>query len=597
VQIKEFTEDDYKGVTPYEYCYQYNNNKFELEKVLHILSVQAKKNGITNFKAMYKAYVQSQKNTNKEAKTGNITDFTGQQIELNSGKWNADDMGVSFKNSDGIEEFACEHPIIINERLFNIDTNTERVNLAFSRGRKWRNIIVSKSIIANSRKIIDLADMGVGVTSENAKYLVTYLHDLENENYTDIPEKKCCSRLGWIDGEGFSPYCSELTFDGDMNLASLFNAIHEKGNFEKWKKEIIENCNFNFINKIIIGASLSSVLISKLGINNYFLHLWADTETAKTVSIMLGASVWGNPELGKYIQTWNSTGVGKERFAAIANSLPVFFDELQIVTEKKQFDREIYELCEGVGRLRGNKFGGTDTTATWRTCFLSTGEKPILNENSGGGATNRIIEIECLEKLVVDGKKTCDIIKNNYGYAGKLFVEHIKNTNIELINNKYIENYKKIQEKTEKQTQIGAVILTAFELSKELIFDNKINLTADEVAQFLNAKENLSPNIKYYNILFDWITQNSKKFTNKDNTGDIFGKMDKGICYIIKSVFDNMCKEKSIHPTALLSWMKNNKKISLSDKKTTTPIRINGILTRCVAVYIDNIEDSENPFE
>jgi hypothetical protein len=253
-------------------------------------------------------------------------------------------------------------------------------------------------------------------------------------------------------------------------------------------------------------------------------------------------------------------------------------------------------LCEGVGRLRGNKFGGTDTTATWRTCFLSTGEKPILNENSGGGATNRIIEIECLEKLVVDGKKTCDIIKNNYGYAGKLFIDYLKNIDIESINNKYIENYKKIQEKTEKQTQIGAVILTAFELAREIIFDNKINLTSDEVAQFLNAKENLSPNLKYYNILFDWITQNSKKFTNKDNSGDIFGKLEDGMCYIIKSVFDAMCKEKSIHPTALISWMKNNNKIRLStDNKTTTPVRINGILTRCVAVYIDNF-DCEHPF-
>ena len=74
-------------------------------------------------------------------------------------------------------------------------------------------------------------------------------------------------------------------------------------------------------------------------------------------------------------------------------------DELQIINERKDFEKEIYMLTEGVGRSRGNKTGGLDHTPTWRNCIMTTGEKPILTSSSGGGAVNRVIEVECKEKF------------------------------------------------------------------------------------------------------------------------------------------------------------------------------------------------------
>ena len=68
--------------------------------------------------------------------------------------------------------------------------------------------------IASQNLIVDLANHGIAVTSENARYLVRFLHDVENLNYDRIPEKKSVSRLGWIGAEGFSPYVEGLIFDG-----------------------------------------------------------------------------------------------------------------------------------------------------------------------------------------------------------------------------------------------------------------------------------------------------------------------------------------------------------------------------------------------
>lgn len=45
-----------------------------------------------------------------------------------------------------------------------------------------------------------------------------------------------------------------------------------------------------------------------------FVHLWGvESGTGKTVALMLAASVWGNPAIGQYVQTFNATQVGHEK--------------------------------------------------------------------------------------------------------------------------------------------------------------------------------------------------------------------------------------------------------------------------------------------
>ena len=44
--------------------------------------------------------------------------------------------------------------------------------------------------------------------------------------------------------------------------------------------------------------------------------------------LMLAASVWANPEMGKYIHTFNSTAVAQELSASFVNSLPLIFNHL-----------------------------------------------------------------------------------------------------------------------------------------------------------------------------------------------------------------------------------------------------------------------------
>lgn len=111
-----------------------------------------------------------------------------------------------------------------------------------------------------------------------------------------------------------------------------------------------------------------------------------------------------------------------EKTAAFFNNLPLFLDELQIVSERKDFEKEIYMLTEGAGKTRGNKAGGVDLTPTWKNCIITTGEKPILTAKSGGGASNRVIEVECKEKFFNNPRAAANLVKANYGFLGKAFV-------------------------------------------------------------------------------------------------------------------------------------------------------------------------------
>lgn len=587
MQYQEFTAEQFEKTDPFEYAYQFNKNKFQLEKILHNLSVQAKKNGINNFKSLYKAYVVGQKEE-KNVKTGNVTDFTGQPSEMITGKWKADDGGVSCFDADGVELFACEHPITITERLTSIDTGIEKLKLNYSRAYRWRNVIVPKSTIANSRKIIELSDLGIGVTSENARLLVTYLHDLENENYADIPEKKCCGRLGWIDEEGFAPYCGHLEFDGDPNLQGSFSSIKECGSYDTWLELARKSRKFNVVTKIMLAASFASVLVKPLGGLVFFVHMWGGTEVGKTVGLMLASSVWASPELGKYIQSFNSTVVGRERMAAFYNNMPLIMDELQVIKDKKSFDHDIYTLTEGAGKTRGNKNGGTDITPTWANCILSNGEMPITNSGSGGGAVNRILEIECKEALFQNPAEACEIMRKNYGHAGKKFIEALQRDGMiaeaQLIYKKFYDQLSK-NDTTQKQAMAGALVLTADEIISGLFFDDTA-LTADDIKGFLQSKKDVSANERGYDYLCNWVSQNSNRF--RAESQDIYGKIEGDMAYILANVFTEACNSGGYNDTALRSFLKDNGKIIADNGRTTKKSRINGISSWCVCLVLND---------
>jgi uncharacterized protein (DUF927 family) len=604
--IPEFKAEDFLlSSAPYEWLYKYKKDAFEHERMLTLMCSYAKSVGVSNFKKLYAQYTTSLKQAIADVYVNNATDFSGQPLELDAGDWQCDDYGVSIKTGFG-EEQACYHPIMPVERLVNIDTGEEKVVLAYSKGKKWRTVVVSKDITANANKITQLAARGIAVTSENSRLMVRYLSDIESLNYERIPEHNSVTRLGYIKGEGFSPYVDNLVFDGDLSFKNLYQSVSSAGDFEKWI-ETAQECRADSISaKIILAASFASVLVQPLNTLPFFVHLWGvDSGTGKTVGLMLAASVWGNPERGQYVQTFNATEVGHERLAAFLNSLPMCIDELQLAKDKRgNTNFNIYSLAQGVGRTRGNKSGGLDITPTWGNCILTTGESPLAVYSDGAGALNRVIEIECKSdcKVISNGIKVSGTLKKNYGFAGRKFIETLTNNpQIDILQSEYNRLFAEFQSKdaTEKQAMAAALIVLADKLATTMFFDDK-PLTVDEVSEFLKTASMVSLGQRGYDFLCGWISQNVNRFNaGEENTGEVFGIIEEdkaGVewAFINAKKFRDVVESEGISSQSLLSWLKEKRLIKYTDikgnKHNTVQRRIKNTVTRCIALQLPTEE-------
>lgn len=605
-QIPEFTKNDFLMTTaPYEWLYSHKDNRFVLKQFINRMSAQAKSVGVNNLTGLFNAYVASLKSQGQESiPGGNRTDFTGQEMELDCGSWEATDEGIFGTDKVGFPITACYHPIMPVQRLVNIDTNVHKVKLAYSLGRRWSSIIEDRSVISDSRAIISLSRYGIAVNSENAKHLVRYLSEVEQLNYDLIPEVSSVGRLGWIDDYGFSPYAGDLVFDGEEEYRTRFESIKFRGDRQKW----IECCKTvrsgktkgAVIARIMLAASFASALVKPCNCLPFFVHLWGGSETGKTVGLLLAASVWADPEIGKYIQTFNATDVSKELGAAFYNSLPLILDELQLVKDnRKDFDRMIYQLSEGVGRTRGKKTGGLQKTPTWRNCVLTTGEHPIISPSSGAGAINRTLEIDCHDIHLFDDPKWVAVtLYNNYGFAGREFVER-------LMDDKAIEDARSLQaamqddlktdDTMDKQTASAALILAADRMIERQFFQDGILLQPSDIAPYLVSKQTVNQNARALQYIYDQVNINAGRFSPEfSSNGEVWGDQDDQYIYIIKSKFDQLLQDEGYNASAFIGWAKNQGILCCgTDGRPTKVKKILGKSARCVWIKCQNYANQE----
>ena len=599
-EFRDYTKKDFlEGTEPFEILYKHREDEFVLMQLVEQMSEVATSVGVKGFKTMFKRYCEAQKKAETGRYIANATNFDRQPLELDCGEWIANDNGI-WGNSMMGPVLACIHPIMPIMRLVNIDTNTEKLQLAYRKGGVWKKTIADKRTLAAASSIITLADVGVAVNSENAKHLVRFLHDAENLNYDRIEEKNSVGRLGWVEDYGFSPYVENLVFDGDAACKGLFESVKSNGSFETWLQLAKEVRKESVYGRILMAASFASVLVKPLNCLPFFLHLWGGTEAGKTVGEMLAASLWADPRVGRYIQTFNSTVVGKERAAAFVGNLPLILDELQIANGQGSFDKDIYMLSEGVGRTRGNKQGGVDMTPTWSNCIITNGEMPLASTASGGGAVNRIIEIECEEALFKNPKHVADTLLENYGFAGKMGLDWLTEYDPEFVTVRqlyriYMQEFDK-KDTTGKQSMAMSLILVGDFVLTNAVFHDDMALKPEDVQKFLKTKQEVSVHERAYEYIYQTLVANKHRFGETDNDrNEVWGTTDENYFYVIRNYFEQICKDGGFNSKALLSWMKRTGKIEVSKKGNTKMKRVNGEPIHCV--WIIKPKDENDGFE
>jgi len=563
----------------------------------------------TEFREMVAAYKRVEKEMKRqkreESKTpsylDNWTNFSGPYDNMQCKEWLATENGICLRNpSTGYTDIlACYHPILPIERLKNLETGEEQIKLAYKRNGRWEEIIVPKTMVTSANKIVSLSGRGISVTSENAKYLVRYLADVENANEEHIAVQYSTSKLGWIRG-GFLPYDTEIVFDGDARFRQIYESIGQAGSRIKWFDHVSTLRKAGRIEvKFMLAAAFSSVLVQPLGGLPYFVDLWGETEGGKTVSLMVAASVWADPDESAYIKDYKGTEVGLEAICDLLNNLPLILDDSSKKNRKIEdnFEGLVYDLCSGKGKTRSNKDLGLNRENHWKNCILTNGERPLSSYVTQGGAINRILEIECGERVFESPGNTAELVKCNYGHAGQEFIEVIKELGTDKIREIQQEFSRQLanDEKMQKQSLSLSIVLTADKIATDYLFKDGQYISLEEAKEVLVDRNELSDNERCYQFILDKVAMNPSRFDPQNEITEKWGVIENGYAIIHATAFTTLCKEGGFSRASFLSWANRKDLIQTENngKRLDKSKSFKGNKMRCVFLKLSDNSDKD----
>ena len=537
VDYSNVSKKEMIGMRFYESLYAIKNEN-RRQYAVSVAEQRARELNIARqFSKGWQTFLRSRAKAEAEAVAVNRTNFPDQPLALDAGDWTADGDGVKRmvqdRNGNVKEEYASRLPVLPLEILRNTEEGTEKIRLGFYKYGKWNNILVPRSSAASSVKIVELADMGLDVTSENARLLVKYLADVTSLNMDAIPVVKSCRHMGWA-GETFLPYTDEIRLDSEAQYKDLIASVSSRGDLQAWIRFTAE-LRRSTVLRLLMGASFASPLIAKVNALPFVFHLWGGTGTGKTAGVMAAASIWGDPRPGRLVRTVNMTVNSMMQMASVLRNLPFFGDELQTVKSRyENYDNLIMQVTEGINRGRM-----TDTALqqqmTWQNAFVFTGEEPCTQNLSGGGVKNRVIEVECTDNVLENGNSVVNFINNNYGLAGPEYIRLLGKYPVRELFEKKMKNILDATGTSEKQAMAMALILTADRLAGWAFYPEEEALTAEDVKPFLKVQTDIDVAKRAYREIMGVILEHEVNF-KPDMNAMRWGRMGPTFVEINKTV-------------------------------------------------------------
>lgn len=610
-EVVKFTEEQFLRTSePYDYLVQIESPT-ERDHEISVYKKYALKNcGIsasTFREELKKAELKLAGSGNKPNEI--MTEFPNQPLSLRCNGYLCNETGIWVNAGLYGPVCVCPQPIMPIRRITNYDTGERKVEIAFRDKGIWQSMIVPRSTLAAATRIVQpLSERGVFVDSESAKALVTYFTRMDASNSDLLPESHSATRMGWIDRSRFLPYEQDLLFDGDAEFGQMYRSIHEHGSKEAWFDLAGQvRRGKNIVPRVLLAASFASVLIKPLRKLPFFVHVWSDASgTGKTVGLMFAASVWADPnEEAGYVKNMNTTNVALELTSSFLGSLPLCLDELCLKDSggyKGSLEEMVYQFCEGVGRARGTRNGGTQRQRQWNCCAISTGETPLIKEKARAGAVNRVLEVEFGEEpLFADNIAAANTVRDNFGFAGKMFIEALQQEGaLDKISQYQREYYSKLLELTgitDKQAGVASILLAADKFAALKVFDDVYNLRVEDFAPIAKRKEDVDTNLRAYNWLMGTIAENNYMFQPTEYVGKVWGKLkevgDQTIICIINTRFDELLYSAGFDSKSFRKWANRHGLLEVGNKRLEKQVRMNGysVAQWCVCIKAGAMDD------
>lgn len=326
-------------------------------------------------------------------------------------------------------------PLWVVGRLVDVDDGSCLVRMAWPGwSMSLREEVVPRAEVADSRRLIGLADKGAPITSANARELTSFIDAATSVNHGRLPVAYVVGRCGWVKGGflhgkvfvGPPPAVSLHAEDGTAQLAK---GLAQRGSWKGWC-QAMETCQHLPSPWLAVYASVASVLLHYLGIHNGFIVDWSgETSRGKTTTLRVGLSVWGRPDEHGLLGTWKATANGLERRASFFHHIPLGLDDTKQAEASDEARKKVrdmlYAYASGSGKLRA-KIDGLRRTETWLGALLTCGEQPATSFTQDAGARARTLSIV---GSPFDTRANAEAVTvgvlDNYGHLGRRVIEHL----------------------------------------------------------------------------------------------------------------------------------------------------------------------------
>lgn len=538
---------------------------------------------------------------------------TNEKIKIKTREYYIDQEGFQIVKkvvySNGKEKYnvpICKGIVIPVSMMLDItdENNCKKMDVIYyDNDYKWKKQTVTQTAVTTSKELINqIGKNFVAVTTNNMKDIIDFFQEVINLNGQVFFPKEAISYFGWknkryMGDDVFLPYNNKYIYCGaDDKAKRIMDSLNDvKGTLDEWVK-FTTKLRKHLPCRMAMAASFSAPLLQLLDMQSFTVLLHGTSGLGKSHWNFAAMSVWGRPDVDTGLTfSMSETKNALPRLLSTFKNVPACLDELKLY--EGNLNDLMYEISIGTekGRLKGDKENGglkSDSSGQWRTIVLLSGEQPILCETSDEGAVNRLIQILATDRPDIDIMEMKDFLREQYGTAGRAYINHIKNINVAQLRIDVNNLKNEICSKTntsEKQALMMAVLLTGDKISSNLFYENEPAIEIEDIEKFLFSSKEISIGYRAYRNIISLVAQNEKKFykvyDNDNQNGDyindreFWGEIDDKQIKILKpqldllltkmfSVQDKNSKKQTVSPTQIYSeWDKNGILEKTSAKK------------------------------
>lgn len=477
-----------------------------------------------------------------------------------NGIYKLDEVG----NTTKIVE-ACGRPFLVNRLLVPIDggDGIDRVEIAYDSERGWQRRVVPRDMLVNQAEAIKLAKFSVDITSDMARPFTNCMASMlrESSKRHAIPSIASSRKLAIMKDKKIElPFrSSDFVFEREADFPGLLAAVTPNETDAGYSEteyldayRAMRKRNLPGFN-LMTAAILSSPIVCMTNANGYVFNMYGPTGCGKSFLLSIGTSLWGDyyHENGTgYVKTPLMTNTAAETMCDTLHCYPLIIDDYNLLPDQKErdkFNKNIMLFSNGLGKERATKTLALVKPGFWKLMTFIAAEQSIREQARQGGVSNRLYEValddQCpLAKPEID--KIMEPFNRTHGFAGIQFIDILNNMGVDAIREMVTGYVKKITEKmeekkldkTNKQIDIAAILLATDEIAKTKLFHDDVQLSIDEVLQWMADNDEVKQESRFYETIIDKIYANPGKFEgladeHDDMRGGYWGIYESDVIY------------------------------------------------------------------